>query len=111
MKRGEIWMVDFGPPTGPEQSGVRPDIVIQDDTLSESLETTIVVPLTTKVRRLGIETTLLLSAGEASLPQDSVALCHQIQVRGRARLLSKVGTLTESRRAEVIEKVLQALSL
>lgn len=51
MKRGEIWTVDFGPVSGPKQAGVRPAIVLQDDIFSQVFTTTIVVPLTTNLRR------------------------------------------------------------
>jgi mRNA interferase MazF len=63
------------------------------------------------MRRLSIPTTLLLNAGEGGLPQDSVALCHQVQVRGKARLQSRLGVLDPARFGEVQEKVLNALGL
>jgi len=69
-------MVDFGAPSGPEQAGVRPAIVLQDDELNQDLETSIVIPLTSKTKWLSIPTTVFLPAGEAGLTQDSVALCH-----------------------------------
>ena len=70
MKQGEIWMVDFGLPSGPEQAGVRPAVILQEDALNQTLVTTVVVPLTTNPRRLSIATTLVLNAGEGGLPKD-----------------------------------------
>ena len=52
MKQGEVWMVDFEAPSGPEQAGIRPAIVLQNDTLNQELVTSIVIPLTTKTNRL-----------------------------------------------------------
>lgn len=104
-------MVDFGVPSGPEQAGVRPAIVLQEDALTEDLETSIVIPLTTKTKRLAIPTTIFSLAGEAGLPQDSVALCHQVQARGKARFLSRVGTLTPGRLLDVQNALLDALGL
>ena len=111
MKRGEVWIVDFGAPSGPEQAGVRPAIVLQDDALTKSLETSIVIPLTTKTKRLAIPTTIFFPAGEAGLPQDSVALCHQVQVRGKARFLSYLGTLAPGRLLDVQNALLDALGV
>ncbi|MDQ2686398.1 MAG: type II toxin-antitoxin system PemK/MazF family toxin, partial [Armatimonadota bacterium] len=91
MKQGEVWMTDFGEPSGPEQAGLRPAIVMQDDLLTPVLTTVIVVPLTTNLKRLTLPPTLLFHAGEGGLPQDSVALYYQIQVRGKVRLLSRLG--------------------
>ncbi len=111
MKRGEVWMVDFGVPSGPEQAGIRPAIVLQDDALNQDLETSIVIPLTSKTKRLSIPTTIFFPAGEAGLTRESVALCHQVQVRGAARFLSLLGTLSPGRLAEVQAALLDALGL
>ncbi len=111
MKRGEIWMVDFGPATGPEQAGVRPAIILQDDSLGQVFATTIVVPLTTNLRRLSLPATLLLKAGEGGLPRDSVALCFQVQVRGKARLTQRLGELPAGRLAEVAAELQTAIGL
>ena len=111
MKQGEVWMVDFEDPSGPEQAGIRPAIVLQNDTLNQELVTSIVVPLTTKTKRLAISTTVFFPAGEAGLTRDSVALCHQVQVRGRARFLSLLGAIAPSWLAEVQNALLEALDL
>ena len=111
MKRGEIWMVDFGPATGPEQAGTRPAIILQDDGLGQVFATTIVIPLTTNLRRLGLPTTLLLHAGEGGLPRDSVALCYQVQVRGKARLSQRLGELSPERLSDIEANLLRALGL
>lgn len=111
MKRGEVWMVDFGTPSGPEQAGIRPAIILQDDDLNRNLATSIVIPLTSKTKRLSIPTTVFIPAGQAGLTLDSVALCHQIQVRGSVRFLSLVGTLSPTRLSEVQTALLDALGL
>ena len=111
MKRGEIWMVDFGPPLGPEQAGIRPAVILQDDSLGQVFATTIVVPLTTNLRRLALPTTFLLNAGEGGLPQDSVVLGYQVQVRGKVRFLSRLGSLTPARVDDVQNALLTALGL
>lgn len=111
MKRGEIWMVDFGPASGPEQAGIRPAIILQDDSLGQVFATTIVVPLTTNLRRLSLPTTLLLNAGEGGLPRDSVALCYQVQVRGKARLIQRLGEISPERLSDLEAGLLTALGL
>ena len=111
MKRGEIWMVDFGPATGPEQAGTRPTIILQDDSLGQVFATTIVIPLTTNLRRLSLPATLLLNAGEGGLPRDSVALCFQVQVRGKARLTQRLGELSPERLSDIEAGLMKALGL
>lgn len=111
MKRGEIWMVDFGPPSGPEQAGVRPAVILQDDSLSRIFVTVIVVPLTTNLKRLEFPASVLLQSGEGGLPQDSVALCHQVMVRGKARLTTRLGLLSSERLSQILDGVQTALGL
>ena len=97
MKRGEIWMVDFGVPSGPEQAGEHPAIVLHDSALISALTTVIVLPLTTNLKRLALPTTRMIPAGEGGLKQDSGALCHQVQVRGKVRLLFRLDELSQER--------------
>ena len=53
MKRFEIWSVDFGKDViGSEQGGVRPAVIIQNDTGNVHSDTTIVLPLTTKIKKI-----------------------------------------------------------
>ena len=104
-------MVDFGPATGPEQAGTRPTIILQDDSLGQVFATTIVIPLTTNLRRLSLPATLLLNAGEGGLPRDSVALCFQVQVRGKARLTQRLGELSPERLSDIEAGLLKALGL
>jgi mRNA interferase MazF len=111
VNKGEVWLVDFGEPSGPEQAGKRPAIVFQEHSLTSALATVIVIPLNPNMRRLGLPTAVKIPAGEAGLDQDSVALCHQIQVRGKARLLDRLGELPEDRLAEVTNCVLDTLGL
>jgi mRNA interferase MazF len=86
-------------------------VVLQDDALNDALTTVIVVPLTTNLKRLLMPGTLRFDAGEAGLPQESVLLGYQIQVRGKVRLRERIGTLTPERFAEVQEAVLSVIGL
>ena len=111
MNRGEVWIVDFGPPSGPEQAGVRPAIILQDKALIDSLDSVLVIPLTTNLRRLDIPCTVRINAGEAGLSRDSVALCHYLRARGKARLKDKLGDLTSERLEEIEKQTLNVLGV
>lgn len=53
MMRGEIWMVDFGVPFGSEPGWRRPSIVVQNDEFNQSaMHTTIVIPLTSNLKKI-----------------------------------------------------------
>ncbi|HEV3456402.1 MAG TPA: type II toxin-antitoxin system PemK/MazF family toxin [Thermoanaerobaculia bacterium] len=52
MKRGEVWWADPGPYRPQEQTGRRPVIVWQSDTLTRLLHSVLVIPLATNLSRL-----------------------------------------------------------
>lgn len=96
MTRGDIYLADLGSGMGSEQTGTRPVILVQADSLSRFSETAVVIPLTTNLRRAQIPGCLVLRQGEGGLTQDSVALCYQIRVLSKQRLLHRLGTLPVS---------------
>ena len=109
MKRGDVYLVDFGMPDGSEQGGRRPAIILMDDLLIPLYTTVTVVPLTTTLQRVAMPGTVLIRAGEGGLDKDSVALGFQLQVRGKERLGRRLGALSPDRLAEVQEGVLRVL--
>ena len=46
IKRGEIYYADLSPVIGSEQGGVRPVLILQNDTGNKFSSTTIVAPIT-----------------------------------------------------------------
>ena len=93
IKRGEIWLAKLDPTQGSEQAGTRPIIIFQESTLSQFTTTIITIPLTTNLRRAALPTCLMIPQGQGGLNQDSVALCHQIRVLDKTRLIKKLGQL------------------
>lgn len=94
MNRGDVYLADLNPSRGSEQSGIRPVAIVQRDTLARFTSTVVVVPFTTNPRRAKIPGTVVIAAEESGLTQDSVALCYQMAVLDRSRLLNKLGTLS-----------------
>jgi mRNA-degrading endonuclease toxin of MazEF toxin-antitoxin module len=46
MKRGEVWRVDLPTARGHVQAGKRPAVILQDDQVTASLPTFLIVPFT-----------------------------------------------------------------
>jgi mRNA interferase MazF len=59
------------------------------------------VPFTTRIRNRLLPSHVFVPAGEGGLTQDSVALCEQIRVADRGRLLAKLGELLLPRMQEI----------
>lgn len=101
MRRGEIWWADLGPYRTQEQTGRRPVIVWQSDTLTSRLQSVLVIPLTTNLDRANLAGTASLAASDEGLPSDSVALAFQMRAIPKKSLKAFVRTLTAEELAEL----------
>src|SRR6185369_14129219 len=72
MKRGEIWWADLAEPRGSEPGDRRPVLIVQDDLLTASaLSTVMVVPLTTNLRRAEAIGNVRLPRRDSGLAKES----------------------------------------
>lgn len=85
MKRGTIWLCDFGYPRGHEPGFQRPAVLVSDDEINRRA-LPIVLPVT-RTRR-GYATHVEL---EKALPVTSYVQCELIRAVSGDRLLRKVG--------------------
>lgn len=109
LKRGEIWLANLDPTKGFEQAGIRPVIIFQNDIVSQFSTTTIAIPLTTNLRRASLPICLLIKQGDGGLAQDSVALCFQVRVLDKTRLIQRLGQLNPETISQLEEVVLLTL--
>ena len=101
MKRGEIWWADFGDYRPREQTGRRPVVVWQSDTLTNALHSVLVVPLTTNLDRARLAGTAMIDATEGGLPHTSVALAFQMRAVPKTCLADRVRSLNDEELAEL----------
>lgn len=101
MKRGELWWADLGSFRQLEQTGERPVVIWQSDTLIRVLHSVLVVPLTTNLDRANLAGTALITATDEGLPQDSVALAFQLRAIPKTALRTKIRSLSEAELAEL----------
>ena len=109
VERGEIWLANLDPTKGSEQAGTRPIIIFQETTISKFTSTIITIPLTTNLRRAALPSCLLIPNGQGGLNQDSVALCHQLRVLDKTRLIKRLGQLDLETTSELERIVLFTL--
>jgi len=96
MKRREVWLANLDPVKGFEQAGLRPVLIIQVDPLNAFLRTMVIVPFTTNLRWERFPFCVRVNAGDSGLHSDSVALCHQVRVCDKSRLLQCLGQISDS---------------
>jgi mRNA interferase MazF len=101
VKRGELWWADLGPRRPQEQTGRRPVIVWQSDTLTRVLRSVLVIPLTTNLDRAHLAGTATIAATGDGPPQESVALAFQLRAIPKSALVEKIRALTDEELAEV----------
>lgn len=102
LKRGEIWWADLGAYRPREQTGRRPVVIWQSDTLTRVLQSILVVPLTTNLDRANLAGTAMIDASPAGgLPLDSIALAFQMRAIPKSALETKIRELTESELEEL----------
>lgn len=101
VTRGEIWWADLGPYRTLEQTGRRPVIVWQSDTLIRLLQSVLVIPLTTNLDRARLAGSALITASEGGLETDSVALAFQMRAIPKKCLKTFVRALTVEELAEL----------
>ena len=93
---------------GSEQAGERPVLVVSCEAVNEVLPIVTVLPLT--VRRPGrriYPNEVLLAAGEAGQPRDSVVLAHQVRTISKGRLGAPYGAVESEAIRERIRAALR----
>jgi mRNA interferase MazF len=102
MYRGEIWWASLPEPIGSEPGYRRPVLIVQDDTFTQSLiSTVIVVAVTSNLRLAEAPGNVTLSCKATGLPKDSVANVSQVLTLDKAFLVERVGMLPEHLQEEV----------
>jgi mRNA interferase MazF len=95
LKRGEIWWADLGPHRPQEQTGRRPVIIWQSDTLSRALQSVLVIPLTTNLARARLAGTAMIESRDGAPPEPSVALAFQMRAVPKTSLKERIRSLSE----------------
>jgi mRNA interferase MazF len=93
IKRGDIYYADLSPVIGSEQGGVRPVLILQNDTGNRFSPTVIVAAITSQTEKVRMPTHIKLEAKENGLPRKSVVLLEQIRTIDKSRLQQYIGHL------------------
>ena len=106
INRGDVFWLPPDDSRGPAPSYSHPHVVVQDDVFNHSRITTVVVcALTSNLHRAAEPGNVLLDAGEADLPRQSVVVVSQISSVEKTRLGERIGRLSDAR----VEQVLAGL--
>lgn len=107
IKRGDIYYADLRPVIGSEQGGIRPVLIIQNDTGNKHSPTVICAAITSRMNKAKLPTHVELSASRYALVKDSVVLLEQVRTIDKRRLKEKVCHLD----CEILKQVDKALTI
>ena len=91
VKRGDIYYADLSPVVGSEQGGMRPVLIVQNDTGNRHSPTVIAAAITSQTGKARLPTHIELEARTFGLSRDSVVLLEQIRTIDKRRLKERMG--------------------
>lgn len=111
IKRGDIYYVDFGVTVGSVQGGLRPVVVLQNDTGNLYSPTIIVATITSKANKKRQMPTHIVFNMEG-LSKESIVQLEQITTIDKSQIINFVGKMpdTEMKRIGKAVKISLALS-
>lgn len=107
VRRGDIYYADLSPVIGSEQGGVRPVLIIQNDTGNRHSPTVICAAITSRMNKAKLPTHVEISASEYQLVKNSVILLEQIRTIDKQRLKDLVCHLDKN----IMNRVDEALKV
>lgn len=93
VRRGDIFYADLSPVVGSEQGGLRPVLIVQNDTGNRHSPTVIAAAITSQVGKARLPTHIEIPAPDSGLTRDSVILLEQIRTLDKSRLRERMGKL------------------
>jgi mRNA interferase MazF len=103
IHQGDIYWVAIAGPQGSEPGIPHPHVVVQEDDISRSrIHTVAVCALTTNRKRANLPGNVLLEAGEANLPRQSVVEVSKLSTVDKAQLGEFIGSLTRPRIDQIL---------
>ncbi len=105
IKRGDIFYADLRPVIGSEQGGVRPVLIIQNDTGNKHSPTVICAAITSKMNKAKLPTHVEIDADKYGIVKDSVILLEQVRTIDKSRLKEKVCHLDQ----DILKRIDKAL--
>ena len=95
MKRGDIFYADLSPVVGSEQGGVRPVLIVQNDTGNRHSPTVIAAAITSQTGKARLPTHISVSPLSCGLPKQSIILLEQVRTLDKRRLRERAGRIPE----------------
>ena len=111
IKRGEVYVADLSGSIGSEQTGTRPVVIIQNNIGNQHSPTVIVACITTKAKKTGMPTHIIVRMSEGSLSRRSMIMAEQLRTIDRKRLRDRIGTVDDLTQQQIDRAISISLAL
>ena len=108
IRRGDMFYADLSPVVGTEQGGIRPVLIVQNDTGNKYSPTVIAAAITSQMNKNKLPTHIEIGSDTFGLKSDSVVLTEQIRTIDKSRLKEKIGHIDDN---NIMDKVNNALGV
>ena|SRR5579872_1848049 len=95
LLQGEVWFADLNPRFGTEPGKVRPVVVVQTDLLNSLHPSTVICPITSKVRSDVDLLRVHLTKSNSGVGKPSDVLVDQVRAIDNRRFAKRIGKLKE----------------
>lgn len=108
--RGDVWRVNLNPTRGHEQAGIRPALVVSENTFNHGpAELVIVLPITSTAR--GISFHVQVKPPEGGLTSVCYIKCEEPRCISKQRLIDRLGSIKEQTLEAVEDRLKIVLDL
>lgn len=108
IKRGDMFYADLSPVVGSEQGGIRPVLIIQNDTGNKYSPTVIAAAITSQTGKTKLPTHIEIGSQNNGLKSDSIVLTEQIRTIDKSRLKERIGHIDDG---NIINRINNALGV
>ena len=109
IMRGEIYYAELNPIMGSEQGGMRPVLILQNNTGNKHSPTVVVTAITSRLGKTRLPTHVRL--GSTYLAKDSIALLEQIRTIDKCRLYEYIAKATQEEMEQIEEALLVSVGI
>jgi mRNA interferase MazF len=103
INQGDVYWLQVDDAHEGESPVRHPHVIVQDDVFNHSrLNTVVVCALTSNLKRINMPGNVLLDAGEANLPKQSVVEVSKVSAVNKTQLGAYIGTLSEVRIQQIL---------
>ena len=104
IMQGEVYICDMGDVIGSEQSGIRPSLVISVDVLNRTSTNVVVLPITSKMKKVQPFHKLLSQEKYPFLKYDmNIVLCENIKSISKDRINQYLGRIDDDDLEDILK--------